>query len=55
MVVDEVFGGLFLAKFFERICPKNVAHQSMGGRLAETINLGKLALFLRGPTQYVPT
>ena len=39
MVVDEELGSLFLAKFFKWICPENVTHQAMGGRLAESIDL----------------
>ena len=39
VVVDEVFASLFLAEFFKRICPENVAHKSMGGWLPESVNL----------------
>jgi hypothetical protein len=37
--MNEEIARLFLAKFFERVGPKDIAHESMGWRLAETINL----------------
>lgn len=43
MVVDEVFPSLFLTKLFQRIGPENIAHQTMSGGFAETINLSGLA------------
>lgn len=39
MVVNEVLGSLLLAKFFQWICPENVAHEAMSGRFPEAINL----------------
>jgi hypothetical protein len=39
MVVNEVLGGLLLTEFFQWICPKNVAHQTMSGGFAEAVNL----------------
>jgi hypothetical protein len=38
-VVDEEIASLFLAKFFERIGPKDIAHKTVGRGFAETINL----------------
>ena len=40
VVVHEEFGGLFLAEFFEWVGPENVAHEAVGGGLAEAVNLG---------------
>lgn len=40
VIVDKVFGGFFLTKFFQWISPKDIAHQAMGGGFSETINLG---------------
>jgi hypothetical protein len=37
--VDEEIASLFLAKFFERIGPKDIAHKTVGRGFAETINL----------------
>jgi hypothetical protein len=42
MVVQEVVAGLFLAKVFKGIGPEDVAHETLGGRLAETVNLGNV-------------
>lgn len=46
MVVDEEIVGLFLTKLLERIGPKNVAHEAVGGWLAEAVNLTTLAIAL---------
>lgn len=43
MVVQEVVAGLFLAKVFEGIGPEDVTHETLGGRLAEAINLGNVS------------
>ena len=39
MVVDEEFRGLFLAEFFKRVCPENVAHEAVSWGFAEAVNL----------------
>ena len=39
VVVDEEIVRFLLAELFERVSPKNVAHQAVGGRLPEAINL----------------
>ena len=41
MVVEEEVGRLFLAELFERICPQDVAHETVCRWLAETVNLKK--------------
>lgn len=42
MVVYKVFLRLFLTKVFKRVGPENVAHKTVGGRLAEAINLDRM-------------
>ena len=44
MIVDEVLSRLFLTELFQRICPKDVAHEAMSGRFTETVDLLWLAL-----------
>lgn len=44
MIVDEKLRSLLLAEFFEWICPENVTHQALGGRLAESIDLNLSAV-----------
>jgi hypothetical protein len=39
MVVNKVFLRLFLTKVFERVGPKDVAHETVSRRLAETVDL----------------
>ena len=39
MVVDKVFLRLFLTKVLERVGPEDVAHKTVGRRLAEAVNL----------------
>ena len=39
MVVDVAIGRLFLTKVFYRIGPQDIAHDPMGRRLSETVNL----------------
>jgi hypothetical protein len=46
VVVDEEVVGLFLAKLLERISPEDIAHETVGGWLAETVNLTRLAMAL---------
>jgi hypothetical protein len=38
MVVHEVFLRLLLAKILERICPEEIAHEAMSGRLTEAVD-----------------
>jgi hypothetical protein len=44
MVVDEVFLRLFLTKVFKRIGPENVAHETMGRGLAESVDLRSMSV-----------
>lgn len=37
MVVNEVFLRLLLSKLLQRICPEDVAHETVGGRLPEAV------------------
>lgn len=39
MVVNKVFLCLFLSKVLKRVGPENVAHKTVGGGLAEAIDL----------------
>lgn len=39
MIVDEKFRSLLLPKFFQWVRPENVTHQTVGGRLAKSIDL----------------
>lgn len=39
MVVQEVIAGLFLAKVLKRVSPEDVAHEPLGRRLPESVNL----------------
>ena len=39
MVVNEEFAGLLLAELLQRICPQDVAHEAVGRRFAESVNL----------------
>jgi hypothetical protein len=39
MVVNKVFLRLLLTKVFKRIGPENVAHETMGRGLAESVDL----------------
>ena len=39
VIVDEVLPSLFLAEFFQRICPEYVAHKAMSGWFAESVDL----------------
>ena len=39
VVVDKVLVGLLGSKVFVRIRPKQIAHESMGWRFAETVDL----------------
>jgi hypothetical protein len=39
VIVEKTFVRLFCAKVFDGISPKNITHQSVGGRFAESIKL----------------
>ena len=43
MVVNEEIVRLFLSKLFERISPQDIAHETVGRRLAEPINLNNVS------------
>ena len=45
VVVHEEIVCFLLSKFFERIGPQDVAHKAVGGRFAESINLGCISQF----------
>jgi hypothetical protein len=47
MVVNKVFLRLFLAKVFEWVSPENVAHKTVGWRLAEAIDLRSMSVYIR--------
>ena len=40
MVVNEAFVGLFLPKVLYGVGPEDVAHQALGRRLPEAVDLG---------------
>lgn len=46
VVVNKEVVGLLLTEFLEGISPENIAHEAVGGWLAETINLTRSAMAL---------
>jgi hypothetical protein len=44
MVVNKEVVSLFLSEFLERVSPEDVAHEAMGWRLPETVNLQRSAV-----------
>ena len=55
MVVDEVLGSLFLAKFFKWVSPKDVTHQAMSRGFAEAVDLGIMSVGLDEAGKQVDT
>jgi hypothetical protein len=47
MVVNKVLLRLFLAKVFKRVGPENIAHETVGRRLAETVDLQSMSVYIR--------
>jgi hypothetical protein len=47
MVVNKVFLRLFLTKVFERVSPENVAHKTVGWRLAEAVDLRSMSVNIK--------
>jgi hypothetical protein len=47
MVVNKVFLRLLLTKVFKRIGPENVAHETMGRGLAESVDLKSILVKTR--------
>ena len=43
MIMNEVLGRLLLPKVLQRVGPQDVTHQSVSGRLAESVNLSKVS------------
>ena len=39
VIMDKVFACLLLAELFKRVCPKDVAHETVCRRLTETVDL----------------
>jgi hypothetical protein len=54
-VMNEEIAGLFLAKFFERVGPKDIAHEPMGRGFTEAIDLyvGKFSANANPDSRYV--
>ena len=44
VVVDKVFGSLFLTEFFQWVGPEDVAHESLSWWLTETVDLGFVSI-----------
>jgi hypothetical protein len=55
VIMHEKIVRLLLPELFERVGPQNVAHQTMGGWLAETVNLRIMSAAVQTHDQSQPT